>query len=249
MQAAIETNIETKAPWLTREGPTAFILSSVSGFVDTAGFVLLFGLFTAHVTGNFVLAGAAIAGSRDGGVGGRLAMFLFFMAGVFASSLMASGLRNTGRSVLRPLLIVEAGLLAAFMLGGVVLSPQTAHNADAWQVIVVGGIGVLAMGIQNALMRDALPTYLPTTVMTGNFTMFTMDLLIQARSAGHTTSEERDKSAVRLRRLLPVMSGFLLGCAGGGISAALTNFYGIALPALLTAVLAAARPASSSDSI
>jgi uncharacterized membrane protein YoaK (UPF0700 family) len=33
-------------------------LAFVAGFLDTCGFVALFGLFSAHVTGNFVLLGA-----------------------------------------------------------------------------------------------------------------------------------------------------------------------------------------------
>ncbi len=46
-----------------------------AGFVDTTGFVALFGLFTAHVTGNFVLIGAVYCGvsSRDRGEAHRFA--------------------------------------------------------------------------------------------------------------------------------------------------------------------------------
>ncbi|HEU4843941.1 MAG TPA: DUF1275 family protein, partial [Burkholderiaceae bacterium] len=35
-------------------------LGYLAGFVDTLGFIGLFGLFTAHVTGNFVLIGRAL---------------------------------------------------------------------------------------------------------------------------------------------------------------------------------------------
>jgi uncharacterized membrane protein YoaK (UPF0700 family) len=36
-------------------------LSLTAGYVDTAGFLALQGLFTAHVTGNFVTLGASLA--------------------------------------------------------------------------------------------------------------------------------------------------------------------------------------------
>lgn len=48
------------------------LLSFVAGFVDTVGFVALFGLFTVHVTGNFVLIGAAAAESGHASVLGKL---------------------------------------------------------------------------------------------------------------------------------------------------------------------------------
>ena len=35
-------------------------LAFLGGYVDTLGFIALFGLFTAHVTGNFVLIGRAL---------------------------------------------------------------------------------------------------------------------------------------------------------------------------------------------
>ena len=41
--------------------PTLPLLLSLNGgYVDTAGFLALQGLFTAHVTGNFVTFGAAV---------------------------------------------------------------------------------------------------------------------------------------------------------------------------------------------
>ena len=42
------------------------LLSFVAGYVDTAGFLSLQGLFTAHVTGNFVTFGASLALGTSG---------------------------------------------------------------------------------------------------------------------------------------------------------------------------------------
>ncbi|MGN8139206.1 DUF1275 family protein, partial [Paraburkholderia sp. 22099] len=42
------------------------LLAGIAGFVDTLSFVALYGLFTAHVTGNFVLIGAGVGGYGQG---------------------------------------------------------------------------------------------------------------------------------------------------------------------------------------
>lgn len=44
------------------------LLSLNAGYVDTAGFLALQGLFTAHVTGNFVTLGATVALGTSGGI-------------------------------------------------------------------------------------------------------------------------------------------------------------------------------------
>lgn len=41
-------------------------LALTAGYVDTLGFVALFGLLTAHMTGNFILIGSELSGAGHG---------------------------------------------------------------------------------------------------------------------------------------------------------------------------------------
>ena len=52
-------------------------LAFLAAYVDTLGFIALFGLFTAHVTGNFILIGAALADTSQMSI---LLKFLAFPA-------------------------------------------------------------------------------------------------------------------------------------------------------------------------
>lgn len=45
--------------FLISDGPAGFLLSWVASFVDTSTFIILLGLFTAHLTGNIALAGSS----------------------------------------------------------------------------------------------------------------------------------------------------------------------------------------------
>jgi len=58
--------------------PSLPILLSVNGgYVDAAGFLALHGLFTTHVTGNFVTLGAALVLGTSGALAKTLALPLF----------------------------------------------------------------------------------------------------------------------------------------------------------------------------
>ncbi|WP_434033775.1 DUF1275 family protein [Cupriavidus sp. a3] len=61
--------------------PFGCILAFVTGYVDVVGFISLFGLFTAHVTGNFVLIGVDIAGNSTGLLAKLLALPTFAPGG------------------------------------------------------------------------------------------------------------------------------------------------------------------------
>src|SRR5258708_19845371 len=86
------------------------LLSFTAGYVDTAGFLALQGLFTAHVTGNFVTLGASLALGTSGAVAKLLALPVF-CAVVIAVRLLSSLLSRQVRAVFRTILLLQLILL------------------------------------------------------------------------------------------------------------------------------------------
>lgn len=205
---------------------TGALLAFTAGFVDTCGFIALFGLFTAHVTGNFVLIGAAVAGDQAGLLGKLLALPVFVLV-VAATRLFVLGRERHGRSTAAPLLLGQMLLLALFLGAGVAAAPVTA--ADAPPAILVGMLGVAAMAVQNAAARTTFAALAPTTVMTGNVTQIVIDLVDLGRGAAG--GEARG----RLRKMVPAVAAFAIGALAGAIGYATAGFWCLAAPIVATA--------------
>jgi uncharacterized membrane protein YoaK (UPF0700 family) len=83
---------------------TSSALGFTAGYVDTVGFIALFGLFTAHVTGNFVLIGSELAHPAQGVLIKFLA-FPAFIASVALSRMLALYADRHWNSAARSLLV------------------------------------------------------------------------------------------------------------------------------------------------
>src|SRR5450830_629429 len=90
-------------------------LGFLAGYVDTLGFVALFGLFTSHVTGNFVLIGSELARPSHGVLIKFLAFPAFILSVAF-TRLMILWLERTARPALFYTFSLQFVLLAIFML-------------------------------------------------------------------------------------------------------------------------------------
>jgi uncharacterized membrane protein YoaK (UPF0700 family) len=217
----------------------ASLLSYVAAFVDTAGFIGLFGLFTAHVTGNFVLIGSAVV-NRSGELLAKLLAMPVFVLAVAATAMVARSLHRRQRSAAPALFLSQGLLLAAAAVAAAVL--PVAHGADAAATIVVGMLAVAAMAVQNALMRVELPKLPPTTVMTGNVTQVVIDW-VTLRAGGRAPFDsaeaaETTEAQQRIRRMGPGIVAFTLGAASGAAAQAFIGFYSLLLPAALCGLLA-----------
>src|SRR5271170_3415895 len=105
------------------------LLSFNGGYVDTAGFLALQGLFTAHVTGNFVTLGAALVLGTSGAIA-KLSALPMFCLFVVLTRLASRGLFGRGLPALRILLAVKLLLLTLGAAMAVRFGPFT--NGDAW---------------------------------------------------------------------------------------------------------------------
>ena len=136
------------------------VLSVNGGYVDTAGFLALHGLFTTHVTGNFVTLGAALVLGTSGAVTKLLALPMFCIM-VIATRLLSLALANTKLPVLRTVLAFNVALLLAGGLLAVYLGPF--NNGDGLPALVTGMTLVSAMAIQNAIHRIHMSASPPST--------------------------------------------------------------------------------------
>ncbi|WP_376706275.1 DUF1275 family protein (plasmid) [Mesorhizobium sp. ISC25] len=166
------------------------LLGLNGGYVDTMGFLALAGLFTAHVTGNFVTLGAALVFGTTGVIAKLLALPVFCIV-VLLSRALALRLKLEGRRAIVTLLTLKLVLFTIAAIAAFVHGPV--WNGDSPAAIAIGMTLVTAMAIQNGLHRAHLSNLPPTTLMTGTTTQIMIDLA-DLMSAPQATTRSRSRS-------------------------------------------------------
>ena len=210
------------------------LLSVIAGMVDLTGFFTLGHVFTAHVTGNLVVAAAALvhAGSFNAAQALAIPVFILALAIVW---LIAEASHRHGPSLGRLLLVVQFLLLAAVLIFTVITKPSTNPSGLVAGIAVM--IAVSAMACQYALLRLALPRVVSTAVMTGNLTNATLSLM-EVLSKRHWTSRV---DAERLTESLRLLVGFLVGCVVAAVAVLFLADWAWLLPVALAALAIAVR--------
>jgi len=213
----------------------AALLSFNGGFVDTAGFLGLQGLFTAHVTGNFVTLAATLVLGTHGVIAKLLALPEFIVV-VAAARVAGAALRARGLPALRILLVAKVCFLLAFFVVAVALGPFP--DSDAPAALLAGFAGVAGMAVQNAVQRVHYANIPPTTLMTGNTTQAVLDAIDLVSGA------DRDDAAALRSRFARTVRGILWFAAGCAVAAALyywVGFWCLAVPVAVGAATAIVR--------
>ena len=203
------------------------LLSLTAGYVDTAGYVALQGLFTAHVTGNFVTLGASLVSGTSGTLAKLLALPTFCTM-IVVTRWLNYGLPARGLPPLRALLILKVTLLA--LAAAIALRFGPFSNGDSGPALTIGLTLVAAMAIQNAVHRIHLGSSPPTTLMTGTTTQIMIDVTDLTRDL---PADQKQVARTRLTRMTANALAFALGCAAAALIYSRAGVFCFVIPPLL----------------
>jgi uncharacterized membrane protein YoaK (UPF0700 family) len=192
-------------------------LSVTAGYVDTAGFLALQGLFTAHVTGNFVTFGASLVLGTSGAIAKLLALPVFCVV-VIVMRVLATLLSSRYRRVFEILLCLQVFMLVVGAALAIRFGPF--RDGDSSEAVLTGMILVAAMAIQNTIHRLYLGGAPPSTLMTGTTTQIMIDLadIISMRSAVDSQIKTR---------VAKMSINVIVFAAGCGVAALLYARFGV----------------------
>lgn len=189
---------------------TSIILSFVAGYADASTFVWADGLFSAHITGNFVVFAYDIVTNQMSSSWLKLLSFPVFIFSVIFSTLVIrdSYIYKNGT---RRLLIIEGFLL---ITAGALTYFYRYENMTGILKVGITMLVVFALGLQNAYGRFSVKEILaPTTVMTGNVTQLFIDMTNYVK----LSDLNKQEFSVRIVHGIYVILPFLMGCISGGI--------------------------------
>jgi uncharacterized membrane protein YoaK (UPF0700 family) len=197
------------------------LLSSIAGYCDTATFVAGDRIFSAHVTGNFIVFAYQVVNHTNAYSWVKLITLPVFIISVISGGWIASKASD------RYLLLLSEGALLAFSGLAALAYQMSAH--PVWMTYTVVMFVVFAMGLQNAFGKlFSKETHGPTTMMTGNVTQAALDIGSLYRA------KFRDASVrLSLRKNLATVGAFLAGCLLGAVLAKRFGLSVAMLPGIL----------------
>ena len=193
----------------------AVFLVALAGFVDAVGFLTLGGLFVSFTSGNstqFAIRAGQTAWAGAASAGGIVGLFV---VGVVAGRLLGTGSGEWRRPAI---LALEAVLLA---LAAAIPPPAFAK----------GALMAVAMGAQNALFHAVGETQTSLTFVTGALVYFGEGIADAMTGAG---------SSSKAWPYFALWVGLFAGGAAGAAAHGTAGVHALALPAVATALLAAA---------
>jgi uncharacterized membrane protein YoaK (UPF0700 family) len=205
----------------------AYVLAAVAGSADAVGYITLFHLFTAHMTGNTV-GMVANAGAGPWHEALRRAFPIpVFVAGVVAGGMLTRFAAAHMRARFYVPLAIEAVALALFGAVGphVPLGPDAAHATVGYFALAT--LPALAMGVQAATLRRIGDHSVRTTFVTGMLTLLGEQLVAWRMESKRA---RRSSAAARARFAAIIWVAYAIGGLAAAVAAAKVGFAAVVIP-------------------
>ena len=246
-----------------KEVDVVHLLAFVGGFVDTAGYLRLLGVFTSSITGNLVVATASVASMR-GVICRSLVCVAFFLAGAVGAALSLR-LRLAHSVSQRVVCCFLFTLEIAFIIASWVIGMQydtemlLNDNIDWWLNVLVGCLLGASMGFHNVAAKEAITNCPPTTVMTSTMITVAQNLTNTIEYAlasysclrlqptpGHLTEVQKEAmtakyvdSLGKFKTTAKPLFAFIVGCIIGAITMDHGSWHCLAIPVAVLALIIA----------
>jgi uncharacterized membrane protein YoaK (UPF0700 family) len=175
------------------------VLTFSTGLVDAVSYLGLGRVFTANMTGNVVLLGFGIAGTKGLPVLAPLVSLSWFLLGAGAGGVLATRMGDRHPPHMARALAIEVSLIgsAAVLAAAIAVRP----GGVAGDVVIA--LLAFAMGVRNATARRIGVPDLTTTVLTMTITGLAADAPVAGASG--------EGSARRIAAILAMLTGALAG--------------------------------------
>lgn len=147
----------------------ALLLTFTAGIVDIVGYITVYHLFVAHMTGTTVHLGNKLeSGSWPDAAKAATIIASFVLGSIVGRAVIEAGSRSHKRTVASSTLAAEAMLVLAFVwLGAAVLKQFTPETIPLGMACVLVALLATAMGLQTATLTRVGPLTIHTTFVTG----------------------------------------------------------------------------------
>ncbi|WP_426473753.1 YoaK family protein [Chryseobacterium balustinum] len=203
---------------------SSLIMAFSAGFVDTSTFTAADGLFSAHITGNFVVFAYKLTNHPQLRDFINLVSFPVFILAVILTRKMDSLYKNEkGIFASIGIFLIVSGC-TAFLLKQNQITAGFVYRSMLMLI-------VFSMGIQNTVTRlYTNSAFGPTTVMTGNITKAILDFF------SYISTQRTFEKLIELQKSFVLLIGFLIGCVFGALISAHFGLVSMLIPGTLISV-------------
>jgi uncharacterized membrane protein YoaK (UPF0700 family) len=198
--------------------PVALVLTVVAGFIDAFGYIYLFDIYVAHMSGNTVAAARHLADLQWYGFVRHGWPIVTFIAGLLIGSVMYEAQISHPRLPVASTLLVETLLVGGFIAAssGVRFVP-TVPPPPAIRYFLIVAMLTIALGMQNVTLRKVGGLNVYTTFVTGSLVKFGESAASLMFWAHRRTRNRFGARAAKVARVAPRQQHFQHMMLTGGL--------------------------------